>query len=61
MIITQSSYSLTVCTSKKYKRIAGKDCYSKTHIQSTKITLIPMNAPTLALACVITVHITTYV
>lgn len=61
MIITQSSYSLTVCTSKKYKGIAGQDCYLKTHIQSTKFTLIRMNAPMLALACVtITVHITTY-
>lgn len=61
MITTQSSYSLTVCTSKKYKGIAGQDCYLKTHIQSTKFTLIRMNAPTLALACVIiTVHITTY-
>lgn len=61
MIITQSSDSLTVCTSTKYKRISGKDCYLKTHIQSTKITLIPKNAPTLALACVITVQSTTYV
>lgn len=61
MITTQSSYSLTVCTSKKYKGIAGQDCYLKTHIQSTKFTLSRMNTPTLALACVIiTVHITTY-
>lgn len=59
MIITKSSYSLTVCTSKKYKRIAGGDSYSKTHIQSTKITLIRISLSTLALGFVITVHITT--
>lgn len=60
MIITKSSYSLTVCTSKKYKRLAGKDCFLKTHIQSTKITLIRMSFPTLPSGFVITVHITTY-
>lgn len=43
-----------------YKRIEGKDSYLKTHIQSTKITLIRVNFPTLALDFVITVHITTY-
>lgn len=60
MIITQSSSLLTVCTSKMYKRIAGKGSYLKNSHSINKITLIQINVPTFALDFVITVHITTY-
>lgn len=36
MIITKGSYSFIVCTSKKYKKTAGKDSYLKLTFNSTK-------------------------
>lgn len=61
MIITKGSYSLIVCTSKKYKKkkTCRKRLLLETHIQFNKITLIRINFPTLTLDFVITVHITT--
>ena len=60
MIITKGSYSLIVCTSKKYKKkTCRKRLLLETHIQFNKITLIRINFPTLTLEFVITVHITT--
>lgn len=40
MIITKSSYPLTVCTSKKYKKNRRERLLLKTHIQLAKISLI---------------------
>jgi len=61
MIITKGSYSLTVCTSKKYRK---KNCRKRLLFENShsinKITLIRINFPTLALDFVITVRITIY-